>query len=350
CVDPAFWRGKRVLLTGHTGFKGSWMSLWLAAMGSQVSGLALAPDTDPNMFSVVRAGEGIESTICDLRDAKGVCAAVARVQPEIVIHMAAQPLVRRSVVAPSATFATNVTGTVNLLEALRKSERLRVILAVTTDKVYDNNGTRHIFVETDPLGGHDPYSASKAAAEIVVQSFARTYFESAGVTVATARGGNVVGGGDFSDDRIVPDIWRATKKGQPIKLRYPHAIRPWQHVLDCLSGYLCFVQALAERRVTAPALNFGPDLNERITVADLTTSMQVALGAPTGWEYDSDAKPAEMEELQLDCRAARELLGWSSKLPIPRALRATAEWYRAFERNEDMRAVSIRAIEEYQRL
>ena len=256
---------------GIPGSKAAWMSCWLRSMGAQVSGLALAPDTSPNMFTLVRAGEGLENAICDLRDADAVAAIVAIARPDIVIHMAAQALVRRSVADPSETFATNVTGTVNLFEALRRSERLRVVLAVTTDKVYDNGGTCRTFVESDPLGGHDPYSASKAAMEIVVQSFARTYFEPAGIAVATARGGNVVGGGDFSEDRIVPDIWRAMSRGEPIRLRYPHAVRPWQHVLDCLAGYLCFAQALAGRRVAVRTLNFGPNSTDRMTVADLTT-------------------------------------------------------------------------------
>ena len=348
-VDPTFWLGKRVLLTGHTGFKGSWMSLWLLNLGAHVSGLSLAPDSTPNLFALARIGEDITGGICDVCDAAGVAGLVASARPEIVIHMAAQSLVRRSIAAPVDTFAINVLGTVNLLEALRTTQGLKAVLVVTTDKVYENEEMGNAFRESDPLGGHDPYSASKAAAEIVVQSYARTYFEPAGIPLATARGGNVIGGGDFSEDRIVPDIWRAMTLAQPIKLRYPKATRPWQHVLDCVAGYLCFAQALAERRVDARALNFGPDPSDPLTVADIVAAMQSSLGTPTGWVEDVSPKPREMQALALDCRAARSLLGWRDQLPGLAALAATAGWYLALKRNEDMRAVTLRAIEEFQR-
>jgi CDP-glucose 4,6-dehydratase len=347
-VDPAFWRGKRVLLTGHMGFKGSWTALWLHAMGAHVSGLSLATDSTPRLFNLARMDEIVTGGMCDLRDSAKVAAIVAGARPQIVIHMAAQPLVRRSVAAPALTFETNVMGTLHLLEALRNAPGLLAVLAVTTDKVYENNEDGRPFKEHDPLGGHDPYSASKAAAEIVVQSYARTYFESAGIPVATARGGNVIGGGDFSQDRIVPDIWRAMKQGVPIKVRYPDATRPWQHVLDCIAGYICFTQALAERRTALRALNFGSDENEPLTVADLVGEMQAALGAPNGWVLDEGPKPREMQALSLDCSQARSELGWRNRLPGRAALTATAQWYLALERNEDMRAVTMRAIEEYQ--
>lgn len=347
-VDPRFWRDKRVLLTGHTGFKGGWTTLWLQSMGAKVSGLSLLPETEPSLFKLARIDEIVAEGICDMREAPAVAATIAAARPQIVIHMAAQPLVRRSVSEPVATFTTNVMGTANILEALRQTPDLLAVLVVTTDKVYENAEDGRAFVESDPLGGHDPYAASKAAVEIVTQSFARTYFETRGIPVATARGGNVIGGGDFSQDRVVPDIWRAMKRGEPIRLRYPHATRPWQHVLDCLSGYLCFTQALAERRTDARALNFGPDASVQLSVANLVETMQAAMGCRHGWLVDERPKPREMQSLALNSDLARTSLGWREVLSGGKILAATAEWYLALEHNEDMRAFSLRAIQEYQ--
>ena len=309
-VDPAFWRGKRVLLTGHTGFKGAWAALWLTSMGAEVFGLSLAPEAAPNLFTLAQVALDVRDGLCNLNDRDAIAACVKKARPEIVIHMAAQPLVRRSVRDPVTTFATNVMGTVGLLEALRGGDGLLAVLVVTTDKVYENLEDGHAFREDHPLGGHDPYAASKAAAEIAVQSYRRTFFEPAGLPLATARGGNVIGGGDFAEDRIVPDIWRAMQCGEPIKLRYPQATRPWQHVLDCVGGYLCFAQALAERRTNARALNFGPIGSPMLSVADLVATMQRALGAATGWQLDAGPKPREMQALALDCSAAQQILGW----------------------------------------
>ena len=346
-IDPAFWRGRRVLLTGHTGFKGSWAALWLHRMGASVSGLSLAPETTPSLHVLARIGEIVDDGICDLRDGLSVEAAVQSANPEIILHLAAQALVRRSVRAPVATFASNVMGTVNLLDAARRLNSLRAILVVTTDKVYENSEAGHPFAEADPLGGHDPYSASKAAAEIVAASYARTYFSEGGVALGTARGGNVIGGGDFSADRIVPDVWRAMTRGEPVELRYPKATRPWQHVLDCLAGYLSYAQALAEGKAVPSSLNFGPAPESELPVAALVDGMQRALGAKQGWVPAPGPHPKEMQALALDSSLARSLLGWQDKLAGAAAIEATADWYLRLQRGENMRAVTEAAIEDY---
>src|SRR5689334_17826331 len=282
-IDPTFWRSKQVLLTGHTGFKGAWMAAMLTHLGARVSGFALAPDSDPNLFTLARIGDSVPESFGDLRDPQAVVAAVRNAKPEIVLHLAAQALVRRAVREPVATCATNVLGTAHLLDALRNVDGVRVVLVVTSDKVYENPQRGVPFREGDALGGHDPYAASKAAAEIVTASFAHTYFDARGVAVATARGGNVIGGGDFAVDRIVPDIFRAMVGGRELILRHPEATRPWQHVLDCVAGYIAYAQALAQGRDVPRALNFGPSGDVQITVAALAAAMQKALGIASGW-------------------------------------------------------------------
>ncbi len=345
--NPAFWNGRRVLLTGHSGFKGSWCALWLQAMGAKVHGLSLAPETDPNLFGILGLGKDIPDPFGDIRDIETIRTAVAKASPQIVLHMAAQPLVRRSVRAPVPTFDTNVMGTVNLLEALRDAEGLEAVLIITTDKVYENPETGRAFRETDPLGGHDPYSASKAAAEIVTASYRRTYFEPTSVPLATARGGNVIGGGDFSEDRIVPDIWRAQRAGMPLELRNPNATRPWQHVLDCLAGYLAYAEALALKQPVPTSLNFGPLLNHPVPVSALAQAMQQALGGSGEWSQLNGPKMHEMQALALDVTVASEVLGFEDRLVGHAAIAATADWYLAFDRGEDMRALTLRAIEDY---
>lgn len=346
-IDPKFWRGKRILLTGHTGFKGAWMAAMLAHVGARVTGLALAPDTDPNLYTLAGIAEIVPDGLGDLREPQAVAAAVRKADPEIVLHLAAQALVRRAVREPVATCATNVLGTAHLLDALRAVEELRAVLVVTSDKVYENPQRGVPFREGDALGGHDPYAASKAAAEIITASFARTYFAARGVAVATARGGNVIGGGDFAADRIVPDIFRAMTGGSELVLRHPDATRPWQHVLDCVAGYLVYAQALAQGRDVPRALNFGPSDGAPITVAELAAAMQKALGAPTGWRTVASADAPEMATLALDSALARSSLGWSDRLVGDAAVRATADWYLALSRGGDMAAMTRRSIEEY---
>jgi CDP-glucose 4,6-dehydratase len=322
--DPAFWSGRRVFLTGHSGFKGAWAALWLKRLGAEVHGFALAPETEPSLWRLVGERLLASETIGDVRDRDALAGAVRRARPEIVLHMAAQSLVRRSYADPAGTFATNVTATANLLEALRGLDGLQAVLVVTTDKVYRNrSGEERAFREDDPLGGADPYSASKAAAEMVTASYAASFFDPAGVAVATARAGNVIGGGDWSEDRLVPDLWRAARAGEPLRLRFPDAIRPWQHVLEPLSGYLLHLEALAAGAGAPRALNFGPAAGERVTVAELAE----ALGAAQAWERDSGEHPPEATTLSLDSALAGRTLGWAPRLPVGEAAAWTARWY-----------------------
>lgn len=348
--QPAFWAGKRVLLTGHTGFKGSWTALWLTEMNARIAGFALTPEY-PSLFRLARMESGLNSIIGDLRDVNAVQAAIQAIDPQIVIHMAAQPLVRRSLVYPGETFATNVQGTANLLDALRDCPALQAVLIVTSDKVYANDSEGRPFVEGDRLGGKDPYSASKAAVELLAQSFAGSYFIKRGVPVATARAGNIIGGGDFAEDRIVPDIVRAVRAAARPALRHPEATRPWQHVLDCICGYLLFIEALTARTAAVPrALNFGPDPAAPVTVAKLAEAMLIALGEEPCWDHVPVPDSVEMQELTLDGTLARKSLGWQNRLPANHGVHWTADWYRAFAKGKDIRAITLGQITAYRRL
>ncbi len=346
-VDSGFWAGKRVLLTGQTGFKGAWAALWLECLRARVSGFALPPAEGTTLYSLTAVGRGLDDGFGDLRDRDMVAAAVARADPEIVLHLAAQPLVRRSFADPVETFASNVIGTVHLLEALRSCRRLKAILVVTTDKVYANDERVRAFAEEDRLGGHDPYAASKAACEIVAASYAASFFRAAGVLLATARGGNVIGGGDFSVDRVVPDVFRALSAGVPVRLRNPDATRPWQHVLDCLAGYLLYLESLVDGGAMPAALNFGPAPQAPLSVAALVTYMQRALGTAAGWERDPGDHPREMATLALSSAKARAALGWRDRLPGEAAVTATAAWYEAYRKGADMRTFTRHQIEDY---
>lgn len=345
------WRGRRVLLTGHTGFKGAWAGRWLAAKGAVVTGLALPAQPAPNLSRMLGTGHLAGEHLVDLRDAPAVAEAVAETRPEAVLHLAAQPIVRASYEDPAGTFATNVMGTVHLLEALRGVDRLGAVLVVTSDKVYENDETGAAYGEDCRLGGHDPYSASKAATEIAVASFARAFFAPRGVPVATARGGNVLGGGDFAADRLVPDIVRAILAQRPLLLRNPGATRPWQHVLDCLSGYLDMLEAMLSGRHLPPALNFGPEAGARaITVEEIASRLRQAMGLAPEWQRDRAAAPHEMAHLAIDAGAARRLLGWHPRLDAEATVDWTAGWYGAFLKGEDMAAVTDAQITRYEAL
>lgn len=337
--NPAYWRGRRVLLTGHTGFKGAWAWAWLTRMGAEVTGFALAPETDPNLSVLLGIAANPRSVIGDIRAGAALAAVVARARPQVVLHMAAQALVRRSYTAPLDTFDVNVTGTLRVLEALRGSPGLEATIIVTSDKVYENDGTGRFFTEADRLGGSDPYSASKAACEIATASFARSFGRELGGPVATARAGNVIGGGDWSADRIVPDLWRAHRAGLPVALRYPEATRPWQHVLEPVAGYLEYAEALAEGRITVRALNFGPPEENPVPVRAVAEAFQAAYGAPEarGWTQAPGEHPKEAPTLAIDARLAASLLPWRPRLPAAEAIQWTARWYAAFDRGEAMR-------------
>ena len=345
--NPAFWKEKRVLLTGHTGFKGSWTSLWLAAMGAKVTGYALAPDTEPALFELAGVERDVVSVIGDIRDARALQRAIEKADPEIVLHMAAQPLVRRSIVTPFETFAVNVQGTAQLLEALRHRRALRAVLIVTSDKVYANEVPVRPFIESDPLGGKDPYSASKAAVELVTRAYAVSYFDGAGVPVATARAGNIIGGGDFALDRLVPDVIRAVRAGKRLTLRHPEATRPWHHVLDCIAGYLLFVEGLVRGEDVPRALNFGPDPSKPMTVAALAEAVLSALGEKPQWDYLPDPDSIEMQALALDSSRARKTLGWRTRFSAAAAIAQTTEWYRAFAAGADLRHATLAQITAY---
>ena len=342
---PDFWRGRRVLLTGHTGFKGSWTALWLKTLGARTTGFALPPGADPSLYSLAGVGQDLDSRFGDLRAAEAVAAAVAAADPEIVLHYAAQPLVRRAIADPVETIAVNALGLAHLLAALRDRAALERIVIVTSDKVYDNRERGLPFAEDDPLGGKDPYSASKAAVEIIARAFAQTYFAPHGVALVTARGGNVIGGGDYAEDRIVPDIMRAWAKGERPRLRMPNATRPWQHVLDCIAGYLIY----AERaRADVPrALNFGPDAEHPVTVAELTRAMLAALGAEPEFDVEPNPGALEMKSLAVDASRAQATLGWRNRLSSAAAIGWTADWRRRVRLGETPRAVSLGQIAAY---
>ncbi|WP_097092090.1 CDP-glucose 4,6-dehydratase [Novosphingobium sp. Chol11] len=335
--EAAFWAGRRVLITGHSGFKGSWLLVLLDTLGAQVTGLSLPPDTTPSMFEAVDGASLCDHHIADIRDAAAVKAIVTRAEPEIVLHLAAQPLVRASYADPLGTYHTNVMGTAHVLEACRKTPSIRTIVSVTTDKCYANDGRAEGYREDAPLGGHDPYSNSKACAELVSACWRDSFLAERGVGLATARAGNVIGGGDWSADRLVPDAVRAFSAGQTLEIRNPQAVRPWQHVLEPLTGYLLLAQALnADPARFARGWNFGPAPADMASVRDVVDLLGRHWGVTRPWAAQPGEHPHEAAMLTLDSSAAAAALGWRPRLTLDRALALTADWYRA----EDKRAVT----------
>ncbi|WP_183746497.1 CDP-glucose 4,6-dehydratase [Rhizobium sp. BK196] len=345
-----FWNGRRVFLTGHTGFKGSWLSLWLEKLGAEVAAVSLEPETSPSLYARLSPWNGQGHHIADIRDAAAFKQRLIDFEPEIVIHMAAQALVRRSYENPTETFATNVMGTANVLDAVRDTPSVRTVLVVTSDKVYANNGSGVPFIESDTLGGKDPYSNSKACTELVVQSYRDSFFKGRDISVATVRAGNVIGGGDWSKDRLIPDFIRAFESSQPIQLRYPQAIRPWQHVLEPLGGYLAFAEALtvSDEAELPDALNFGPDPQSFATVADLAEALGLAHGVNDVWKQAPGAHLPEAPALTLSSALALSTIGWRPRLSLQQTIDWTAAWYKANREGADMRAFSLGQIAAYE--
>lgn len=344
-VDPAFWNGRRVLVTGHTGFKGGWLSEMLLHLGALVSGFALEPTAGPSLYDALALKSRMESTIGDVRDEEQVQRCIARGKPEYIFHLAAQSLVRVGYEQPVDTYATNVLGTVHVLEAARRSASVQGVVVVTSDKCYQNREWLWGYREGEALGGDDPYSSSKAAAEMVAHAY-RVSYGSADFQIASARAGNVIGGGDWSRDRLVPDIVRAVIERRPLVLRYPNAVRPWQHVLEPLSGYLMLAAALSSGDFGG-AWNFGPQCAEHLTVRDLAEAVFRAFGEEPRIEIDKTAQPHEAMQLRLDSTKARELLGWSGRLEACDAVARTAAWYRDVDHGRSARAVTNEQIEAY---
>jgi CDP-glucose 4,6-dehydratase len=347
-MDPAFWRGKRVFLTGHTGFKGGWLSLWLQSLGAEVHGYSLSPPTTPNLYTVAGVGAGMASTIADVRDMAALQAAVTAFAPEIVIHLAAQPLVRLSYAEPVLTYATNVMGTVHLLEAVRQTPGVKAVVNVTTDKCYENREWVWGYREDEPMGGHDPYSNSKGCSELVTSAYRRSFFQAGGPALASGRAGNVIGGGDWAADRLIPDILRAFERDEAVVIRNPMATRPWQHVLEPLSGYLVLAQRLVQDgQSCAEAFNFGPQDEDARPVQWIVERMARRWGPQARWKLDPTEQPHEANYLKLDIGKGKARLGWQPRWRLARALDHIVTWHRAWLDNADMRALCLQQIADY---
>lgn len=347
-MKPAFWKDRRVFITGHTGFKGAWLTNWLVALGARVSGFSLPTPTTPSLFALT-APDLAADVVGDIRDLGALSAAMGAAEPEIVLHLAAQSLVRRSYENPVETYATNVMGTVHVLEALRRTPSVRAAVMVTSDKCYENDETGHAFLESDRFGGHDPYSNSKGCAELVTAAYRASYFgeRNPSCAVASARAGNVVGGGDWSRDRLIPDILAAHEKGERVEIRSPASVRPWQHVLDCLDGYLTLTEALCgpDGASCAEGWNFGPPADDCLTVRGIVEIFHELLG--TAWDQTRQPQPHEAAQLRLESGKARMRLGWEPRLSADQAVRWTAEWHRQLWSGTQARAVTQGQIAAY---
>lgn len=346
-MQSEIWNKKRVLVTGYTGFKGGWLSLWLDQMGAEVHGIALAPDTDRSLHTAANIGSCVNGRLVDLRDADAVEHAVAEIQPQIVFHLAAQPLVRQSYDQPVVTFATNVMGTVNLLESCRAIPELEAIICVTTDKVYHNHEWVWPYRETDSLGGKDPYSASKAAVEILVGAYRNSFYKPLDIPLVTARGGNVIGGGDWAIDRLVPDLIRAAVHEKPMEIRSPESVRPWQHVLVLCHGYLILGEkAILRTLPDEGAWNFGPLEDDCVSVRELLNAFEVA-GLPHAARINPNEEKPESRFLSLDSSLARTALNWRPALHLKEAVEWTADWYKQAEKGDSMQAMTLSQIRQY---
>lgn len=348
-MDAAFWKGRRILVTGHTGFKGSWLTLWLSRLGAEVTGYALAPPTTPSLFAQAEIGSVVAHHEADIRDLAALRRVFETSRPQIVFHLAAQAIVRQSYADPVETYATNLMGTVNVLEAIRHTPSIEAAVMITTDKVYDNKEWAWGYRETDRLGGFDPYSNSKACCELAIDAYRRSFFDAQKLVVGSARAGNVIGGGDWACDRLIPDIVRGFMAGQQVVIRYPDAVRPWQHVLEPLHGYLVIAEAIVKQRLQAdPTFNFGPEETDAQPVRAIVEHMRTRWGNGAAWTLDNAANPHEANQLRLDCSKARQVLKWTPKLPLSQALDWVVEWYQGHHRGEAARTLSEAQIDRYQ--
>ena len=348
-MNTEFWRGKRVFLTGHTGFKGSWLSLWLQSLGSEVTGYSLNSPTSPNLYEVANVAQGMTSIIADVRDLPTLQKAIQAARPEILIHMAAQPLVRKSYSEPVETYATNVMGTVHVLESIRNTPSMKAVLVVTTDKCYENKEEMHkAYQEHEPMGGHDPYSSSKACAELVTAAYRKSFLEHQSIAVATARAGNVIGGGDWAADRLVPDTLKAFEQNEIVQIRNPHAIRPWQHVLEPLSGYLTVAEHLySQGSAYSEGWNFGPLEDDARPVQWIVEQLGQLWGKDASWQLDPGQHPHEANYLKLDISKAKMQLGWSPSWDLQTALQNITQWHRAWLHHENMKKLCLNQILQY---
>jgi CDP-glucose 4,6-dehydratase len=354
-VDPNFWLGKRVFLTGHTGFKGCWLSLWLSSMGAKVCGYSLPPLTTPNLYTILKINDLVKDSVMgDVTDFDSLRGAMVSANPDVVIHMAAQALVRHSYDRPIETYSTNVMGTVHLLEAVKAVSSAKAVVVVTTDKCYENKEWIWGYRENESMGGHDPYSNSKGCAELVVSAYRQSYFspdhfDKHNVAIASARAGNVIGGGDWSDDRLIPDAIQAFESQKPLVIRNPLATRPWQHVLEPLSGYLVLAQALYQEGAKYDgAWNFGPKDEDTRPVQEVVNLLIQNWGQSASWRQDDSEQPHEAHSLKLDCSKARQYLGWMPRLNLEQAVEHIVQWQSAYQRRADMQAFSLQQINSYQ--
>jgi CDP-glucose 4,6-dehydratase len=347
-INPSFWKGKRVFVTGHTGFKGGWICLWLKHLGVEVIGYSLEPATVPSLFEAADVGEGMKSIIGDIRDHAKLSKAISESKPDVVIHMAAQPLVRYSYAQPAETYEVNVMGTVHLLEGVRATPSVKAVVNVTTDKCYENREWVWGYRENEAMGGVDPYSSSKGCAELVTSAYRQSFFEPAGIALASARAGNVIGGGDWAADRLIPDFLRAMDAGETLNIRSPQAVRPWQHVLEPLSGYLMLAEQLYSNGASfAEGWNFGPSDDDSRTVSWIIERM-AEMRKDINWQCDEAPQLHEANLLKLDSSKARRQLNWQPLWRLQTALQKTLEWHEAWRNAEDMRAVSLAQINDYQ--
>jgi len=354
-IDKSFWQNKKIFITGHTGFKGSWLCLWLHLLGAEITGYALDPPTDPSLFKLCKIGELLRSVTADVRDGKLLKEAMHESNPEIVFHMAAQPLVRESYRDPVKTYSTNVMGTVNLFEAVRECKSVKTIINVTTDKCYENKEWIWGYRENDSMGGNDPYSSSKGCAELITNAYLRSYFDTDnykehGVSLASVRAGNAIGGGDWAEDRLVPDCMRSLMEDKPVVIRFPDAVRPWQHIVDLLYGYLLLTQHLyQEGSVLASGWNFGSNYEEAQPVRWIVERITEMWGYSDSWVVEQGNKPNEANFLTLDCSKAKSVLGWYPQWDLNVSLNKTVEWYKALKDQQNMFHFTLEQIRSYGR-